>query len=104
MMKHSIAGLMDEAPDSDTLQMIRAVISENATGAIEAHDIRVRTAGSLSFIEFHLVVPGAMSVSNSHEICDKVEHALRRHIGRAIIHIHVEPEEKAKQTGIPVLA
>lgn len=104
MMKHSIAGLMDEAPDSDTLQMIRVVISEHATGAIEAHDIRVRTAGSVSFIEFHLVVPGAMSVSEAHDICDRVEHALRRHLGRSLIHIHVEPEEKAKQTGIPVLA
>lgn len=104
MMKQSIAGLMDEAPDTETLQMIRAVISEHASGAIEAHDIRVRTAGSVSFIEFHLVVPGTMTVSDSHDICDRVEHALRRHIGRALIHIHVEPEEKAKQTGIPVLA
>jgi len=104
MMKQSIAGLMDEAPDSDTLQMIRAVISENAAGALEAHDIRVRTAGSVSFIEFHLVVPGAMTVSESHDICDRLEHALRRQLGRALIHIHVEPEEKAKHTGIPVLA
>lgn len=104
MMKQSIAGLMDEAPDSETLQMIRAVISENASGALEAHDIRVRTAGSVSFIEFHLVVPGAMTVTASHDICDRLEHALRRQVGRALIHIHVEPEEKAKHTGIPVLA
>lgn len=104
MMKQSIAGLMDEAPDSDTLQMIRTVISENALGALEAHDIRVRTAGSVSFVEFHLVVPGAMTVSESHDICDRLEHALRRQLGRALIHIHVEPEEKAKHTGIPVLA
>lgn len=103
MMRQSIAGLMDEAPDQETLNTIRSIISEQATGAIEAHDIRVRTAGSVSFIEFHLVVPGEMSVAMAHDICDRVEHMLRKHIGRAIIHIHVEPEEKAKQTGIPVL-
>lgn len=103
MMRHSIAGLMDEAPDSETLQTIRAIISESAEGAIEAHDLRVRTAGSVSFIEFHLVVPGKMSVDDAHAICDCVEHALRRHIGRSLIHIHVEPEQKAKYTGVPVL-
>ncbi|WP_029603796.1 cation diffusion facilitator family transporter [Kozakia baliensis] len=104
MMRHSIAGLMDEAPDSETLQTIRTVISEHATGALEAHDLRVRTAGSVSFIEFHMVVPGKMTVDDAHAICDHVEHALRRHIGPALIHIHVEPEEKAKQNGVPVLS
>lgn len=103
MMQHSIAGLMDEAPDSQTLQQIRDVIARNATGALEAHDLRARTVGRTSFIEFHLVVPGRMTVDNAHEICDRVENALRAQVGRALIHIHIEPEEKAKHHGVVVL-
>ena len=103
MTRHSIGGLMDEAPDAQTLELIRTVISEQARGAIEAHDLRIRRAGSISFIEFHLVVPGVMTVHDAHEICDRVEHALRRQLGRAVIHIHVEPDDKAKHTGVPVL-
>jgi len=103
MMQQSISGLMDEAPDSQTLQQIRDVIGRHATGALEAHDLRARTVGRTSFIEFHLVVPGRMSVSDAHEICDRVETALRAQVGRALIHIHIEPEEKAKHHGVVVL-
>ncbi|NHO32975.1 cation diffusion facilitator family transporter [Acetobacter fallax] len=100
MLRQSVAGLMDEAPDPETLQKLREVIAENATGALEAHDIRTREVGAVTFIEFHLVVPGSMTVAVVHEICDRIEAGLRRVIGRALINIHVEPEYKAKNTGI----
>jgi divalent metal cation (Fe/Co/Zn/Cd) transporter len=54
-------------------------------------------------VEFHLVVPGAMRVSEAHEICDRIEHALIANLGKASITIHVEPENKAKHSGIVVL-
>ncbi len=103
MMRTSIAGLMDEAPNSETLGEIRSIISHTATGAIEAHDIRARIVGAMTFIEFHLVVPGAMSVEEAHHICDRVEDGLRAGLGDALINIHVEPERKAKHTGVLVL-
>jgi cation diffusion facilitator family transporter len=103
IIRSSIGGLMDEAVKPETLERIRAIISENATGAIEAHDIRTRAAGRMTFIEFHLVVPGAMAVSVSHDICDRIERALRAEVSDASITIHVEPEEKAKHTGIVVV-
>ena len=56
----------------------------------------------MTFIEFHLVVPGSMPVSVSHEICDGLERALRAEVADALISIHVEPEEKAKQTGVVI--
>ncbi|WP_308720164.1 cation diffusion facilitator family transporter [Komagataeibacter xylinus] len=103
MMRTSIAGLMDEAPNSETLGEIRSIISHTATGAMEAHDIRARIVGAMTFIEFHLVVPGAMSVEEAHHICDRVEDGLRAGLGDALINIHVEPERKAKHTGVLVL-
>ncbi len=103
VIRMSISGLMDEAVPTETLERIRALISENATGAIEAHDIRTRHAGRMTFIEFHLVVPGAMAVSVSHDICDRIERALRAEVKDVSITIHVEPEEKAKHTGVVVV-
>ena len=79
------------------------VISENADGAIEAHDVRTRSVGSMTFIEFHLVVPGHMAVQTAHDICDRIELALRHELGEALINIHVEPEQKAKHKGVVVL-
>jgi divalent metal cation (Fe/Co/Zn/Cd) transporter len=36
-----------------------------------------RHAGRVTFIDFDLVVPGEMSVSQVHDICDRIERALR---------------------------
>ena len=103
IIRMSIGGLMDEAVPPETLERIRHLISENAEGAIEAHDIRTRRAGRMTFVEFHLVVPGTMAVSVSHAICDRIERALRAEVSDASITIHVEPEEKAKHTGVVVV-
>ena len=63
LIRSSIGGLMDEAVDDGTLDRIRGAIRTHAAGAIEAHDLRTRHAGRMTFIEFHLVVPGAMPVT-----------------------------------------
>jgi divalent metal cation (Fe/Co/Zn/Cd) transporter len=72
------------------------LIAAYGAGSIEAHDLRARQAGRLTFVDFHLVVPGAMSVTESHAICDRIEAALRAEMAELRITIHVEPEEKAK--------
>jgi len=99
----SLSGLMDEAVPAETLGRIREVISEEADGAVEAHDLRTRHAGRATFVEFHLVVPGDMTVFNAHEICDRIELALGRAVPHSRVTIHVEPEHKSKHTGIVVL-
>ena len=103
VIRQSIGGLMDVAVPPETQKVIREVIATNAEGAIEAHDIRTRQAGKMTFIDFHLVVPGAMSVDAAHAICDRIEAKLRETVKDALITIHVEPEEKAKHSGIVVL-
>ena len=83
IVKQSVGGLMDEAVTAEILQRIRGVIASSARGAIEVHDLRTRTAGPATFIEFHLVVPGAMPVSEAHDICDRIEAALAEAIDGA---------------------
>jgi cation diffusion facilitator family transporter len=103
MISSSVGGLMDAAPQPAVVSRVRDLVAESAAGAIEAHDLRMRHAGKLTFLEFHLVVPGAMTVADSHAICDHIEETLRADMPHLVITIHVEPEEKAKQHGVPVL-
>ncbi len=103
VMRESLGGLMDEAAPPETLSRIRDVISINANGAIEAHDLRTRHAGRMTFVDFHLVVPGHLSVSDAHDICDAIERALKAEMTDTFVTIHVEPENKAKHAGIVVL-
>lgn len=103
LLRDSVIGLMDVAVDARQLMRIKEIISANAEGAIEAHDIRTRQAGSATFIEFHLVVPGSMTVEAAHVICDRIEAKLREAESDATVTIHVEPEDKAKHSGIVVI-
>ncbi|MBU6397752.1 MAG: cation transporter [Rhodospirillales bacterium] len=96
----AVSGLLDEAPPPDVTAKVQELVGEHASGAIEAHDFRMRQAGSSSFLEFHLVVPGAMSVEAAHVICDRIEAALKKEKPGLIITIHVEPEAKAKHEGV----
>ena len=103
MISSSVGGLMDAAPQPAVVHRIRELVADSAAGAIEAHDLRMRYAGRLTFLDFHLVVPGTMTVAQSHAICDRIEDTLRQEMQNLVITIHVEPEEKAKQHGVPVL-
>jgi len=103
VLKESASGLLDEAAPPEELAHIREIISLNADDAIEAHALRTRHAGKVTFIDFHLVVSAAMTVGRSHDICDRIEEALREAISGAIVTIHVEPEHKAKHKGIVVV-
>ena len=103
VMRASVGGLMDAAPAESVVTTMRELVAHHAEGAIEAHDLRMRYAGRLTYLEFHLVVPGDMRVAEAHAICDRVEAALKAAVDGLVITIHVEPEGKAKHSGVLVL-
>lgn len=96
VINSSVQGLMDIGVEPAEEMRIRDVISANAAGAIEVHDLRTRIAGRVTFIEFHLVVAAEMTVGASHEICDRIEDALKTELENVRVVIHVEPEDEAK--------
>jgi cation diffusion facilitator family transporter len=95
----SMSALMDQAASPEIEARIKEAIRANGDGALQAHDIRTRTAGPLTFIEFHLVVPGEMSVEAAHDICDRLEDAIEAELTSTDVVIHVEPDYKAKPRG-----
>ena len=90
---------MDAAPEPAVMQPHpRAGRHESAAGAMEAHDLRTRQAGRLTFLKFHLVVPGSMTVAESHRhLRSHRGDAARRDGAHLVVTIHVEPEAKAKR-------
>lgn len=99
LIGESLGGLMDMAPADGTIERIEAVLQASGKGAIEAHDIRTRQAGRQTFVQFHLVVPGNMTVDAAHDICDRIEAALKTDMEHLVVNIHVEPESKIKEKG-----
>lgn len=102
VINESVAGLMDTALSDGEQADVRALIEANAAGALEYHDLKSRGAGAARFVEFHLIVPAQMSVFSSHEICDRIEKAIKAAMPGTTVVIHVEPEHKRKVGGVAI--
>jgi len=102
VISNSINGLMDRAIDPEEEEAVKRAISKNADGALNAHHLRTRKAGRVTFIDFDLVVPHAMTVGEAHCICDRLEDAIHAVLPGAQCEIHVEPESE-KSHGVRVV-
>jgi len=98
LVRQSVGGLMDEGLSPAEVGRIRKTIAEALGGrALEVHDLKTRKAGNRAFLEFHLVVPGSMTVEEAHRLCDELERALEETFPGLAVTIHVEPESERKR-------
>lgn len=91
LTQRSFADLIDHSIPAADGQRIREIICQHAGIYAGFHDLKTRRSGPETFIEFHLVVPGDISVAQSHDLTDHLEADLNAEYPRAIITIHVEP-------------
>ena len=83
--------LMDRELDDDARAEIRSIILSHP--AVKSmHDLRTRSAGVNSFIQFHLELDGDLSLSDAHQISDEVEKLISAKFENAEILIHEDPE------------
>ncbi|MFN4070335.1 MAG: cation diffusion facilitator family transporter [Thermus caldifontis] len=100
LVRQSVGGLMDEGLPPEEVGRIRETLAKALGGrALEVHDLRTRKAGNRAFLEFHLVVPGGMSVEEAHRLCDELEKTLEESFPGLAVTIHVEPESERKRPG-----
>jgi len=96
LTKRSLADLIDHSiPETDE-KRIKEIICEHSSIYAGFHDLKTRRSGPEIFIEFHLVVPGDISVVESHDLTDHLEVDLNIEYPRATITIHVEPCSEGK--------
>ncbi|KAF5052496.1 Ferrous-iron efflux pump FieF [anaerobic digester metagenome] len=93
LVRRSVAGLMDEGLPPREVDAIVGAIGQVVGEGTQYHALRTRRAGAVRFVDFHLLVPGAMTVQHSHDLCCSVEESIRTALPGAQITIHVEPRE-----------
>jgi cation diffusion facilitator family transporter len=92
----SIADLADQKlPDSE-LQIIQTVI-ESYPEINSYHKLRTRKSGSRREIDIHIQVDREMSLAASHDLCFRIENAIKAKLPGAYVTIHVEPSFKPKK-------
>jgi cation diffusion facilitator family transporter len=93
LLWRSFNGLMDHALPDDELAKVRAAIEGELGPNMAYHALRTRQAGAHRFVDFHLLVPGAMSVHDAHAVTGRVEAAVQSVLPRLEVTVHVEPIE-----------
>lgn len=91
LIRRSFSDLIDHSIPAEQEKRITAIICEHASEYAGFHGLRTRRSGPEIFIEFHLVVPGDVSVTQSHDLADHLESDLAVEFPRANITIHIEP-------------
>jgi cation diffusion facilitator family transporter len=96
LVRRSFDGLMDRALPDEELARMRAVIESCLQPGMTFHAVRTRRAGASRFADFHLLVPGAMSVAAAHRVMERIEQALEVALPGLKVTIHAEPIEERK--------
>lgn len=72
-------------------------LARNVPGVLGCHDLRTRISGTRWFVQLHLELPGELSLSRAHALCNEVEAAIKAHYPRAEVLVHADPQEVVKK-------
>ena len=96
LVKRSFNGLMDHALPVVEQEAVRKAIATRLEPGMTFHALRTRQAGSQRFADFHLLVPGSISVQRAHALTARIEDAVRAVLPGIEVTVHIEPiEDKA---------
>ena len=94
--RSSLDMLMDREFSDDMRRRIRDIaLSHNDVNSM--HDLRTRSSGVHSFIQFHLELDGDILLSQAHAIADEVEALLKEEFPQAEVLIHQDPSGVQEQ-------
>lgn len=94
LVRLSAYGLLDTALPQDDLTRIEAVLTRYRTmHSIRTHALRTREAGARRFMSVHVLVPGAWSVRQGHELLEALERDLHTELPNLTVLTHLEPLE-----------
>ena len=93
IVQRSLAGFMDTAIDTISIQTIHKLLDPYKEQGLAFHVLRTRQSGRRKFVSFHLLVPGSWSVQQAHEMVEEIEKKIRAEVSFVTIDIHIEPIE-----------
>lgn len=94
--RRTVDALLDRAP----VGMVAAVeqAATAVAGVLQCRDVRLREAGSHTFIDLTIAVPRGLSLENSHALGHAVENRIHGLWRGADVVVHVDPVSEAHET------
>jgi cation diffusion facilitator family transporter len=94
LIKRSFDGLMDHALPESEQATVRAAITAHLEPGTTFHALRTRQAGAHRFADFHLLVPGRLTVQRAHDLTGQIETAVQAALPGIEVTVHIEPIEE----------
>ncbi|MFD1054364.1 cation diffusion facilitator family transporter [Terrabacter terrigena] len=99
LIRESTEGLMDIAMPKEDNAAIAEILARFVTREVHFHALRTRLSGHHRFAEVHVLVPGAWTVQQGHDLMEEVEDAVHREFGDVALTCHLEPSEDPRAYG-----
>jgi cation diffusion facilitator family transporter len=89
----SAMGLLDAALPEDENDLIVRILRSHQTENVRFHAVQTRESGRQRFVSMHVLVPGAWSVTEGHDLVEAVEGEIREALPNTMVSTHLEPIE-----------
>jgi len=93
IVRRSVAGLMDASLPTADIDSVKKVFAQHEAAGIQFHALRTRQAGTRKFVSVDVLVPGAWSVQQGHDLVEKIEAEIRAVVSDSSVFTHLEPLE-----------
>lgn len=96
LLGRSAAGLMDKQ-DIEDERILREILDAHIGPdgkpplICSYHKLRHRHSGRYHWVDFHVMVPASLSVTQGHEIASAIEYEIEQRLGEANATAHIEP-------------
>jgi cation diffusion facilitator family transporter len=89
----SAMGLLDAALPEEENALVVEVLKRHQTEKVRFHALQTRESGRQRFVSMHVLVPGAWTVAQGHDLLEAVEADIRHVLPDTVIATHLEPIE-----------
>ncbi|MBD2188411.1 cation diffusion facilitator family transporter [Pseudanabaena mucicola] len=96
LIQESGSALLDAAIPLEEQKIITEIFVPYERQHVRFHAMRTRMAGTRKFVSFHILVPGAWTVQQGHDLCEEIESAICRALPHINVFTHLEPLEDPK--------
>jgi cation diffusion facilitator family transporter len=93
LLKETGLGLMDTALPGEDCRSIAEVLAPFQQAGVVIHALQTRAAGARRFVSMHVLVPGAWSIQQGHDLCEKIEASVCEALPQTTVFTHLEPRE-----------
>jgi len=90
IVRASVLGLMDTALPPGEREAVKRVLNKHAADGVQFHALRTRQSASRRFVSVHVLVPGAWTVHDGHQLLERIEADIRSALPNASVLTHLE--------------